>query len=169
MVIRARLNCCLISEIDTSETDITSKTRGEKFLLTSARQINPNELESLCEAVGWNRRPLDKVQKALTRSFLVVAIWEISNSPRRLIGFARVVSDGVFHATLLDLVIHPDFQSRGLGKKLIGYIVTKLRAEGVNDLILFASPSVADFYHSLGFVSEPNNLKWMLWCPKAVS
>ena len=45
------------------------------------------------------------------------------------------------------------------------WVVTKLRAEGVNDIILFASPSVVDFYHSLGFISEPNNLKWMLWCP----
>ena len=102
------------------------KNRKEKFLLTSDRAIDPNELESLCQAVGWKRRPLDKVQKAIARSFLLVAIWEISNSPRQLIGFARVVSDAVFHATLLDMVIHPDFQSRGLGKKALAYVVTHI-------------------------------------------
>ena len=153
------------SEMGESATDITTKKGKEKFLLTSDRTIDPNELESLCQAVGWKSRPLDKVQKAIARSFLIVAIWEISKNPRRLIGFARVISDGVFHATLSDMVIHPDFHSRGLGKKVIKYIVTQLTTEGVNDIILFTSPSVVDFYHSLGFICEPNNLKWMLWCP----
>ncbi|MBR8826375.1 MAG: GNAT family N-acetyltransferase [Gomphosphaeria aponina SAG 52.96 = DSM 107014] len=151
------------SNIHTDETNINDKSNKEKFLFTSDRQIDPYELQSLFEAVGWHRRPLDKVQKALTRSFLVVAIWEISNSPHQLIGFARVVSDSVFDAIIWDMMIHPDFQGRGLGKKSIEYLVTKLRAEGIQNIILFASPSVADFYHSLGFISEPNNLKLMLW------
>jgi tetratricopeptide (TPR) repeat protein len=153
------------SAIDTTQTKLTTKKK-EKFLLTCDRDIAPHLLVSLFQIVGWQPRSLERMQKAIAESFLVVTIWEVGSHPHRLSGFARVVSDGVFHATILDLVIHPDFQNRGLGKSMISYIIKQLQTAKIDDIILLASPTVVDFYHNLGFISQPNNLQWMLWCPK---
>jgi GNAT superfamily N-acetyltransferase len=37
----------------------------------------------------------------------------------RLVGVARVLSDGYFHATLADLFVDPDYRKRGVGRELM--------------------------------------------------
>jgi Tfp pilus assembly protein PilF/ribosomal protein S18 acetylase RimI-like enzyme len=127
--------------------------------------VLPNQLEDLCSTVGWTRRPLNQVQQALVNSFVYVSVWQIEQDEKQLIGFARAMSDGVFHATLLDIVVHPDFQGRGLGKTIVTRLLQQLQQAAIKDITLFASPHLVDFYHQLGFVSQPHNLQWMLWCP----
>jgi tetratricopeptide (TPR) repeat protein len=127
--------------------------------------VLPNQLEDLCNAVGWTRRPLHQVQQALVNSFAYVSAWQIEQDEKQLIGFARAMSDGVFHATLLDIVVHPDFQGRGLGKTIVTRLLQQLQQAAIKDITLFASPHLVDFYHQLGFISQPHNLQWMLWCP----
>ena len=133
------------------------------------RSVKPNQLEDLCSAVGWSRRPLERVQQCLDNSLNYVAAWHIHNEEQKLIGFARAVSDGSFHATLLDIVVHPNFQDRGLGKTIVANLINQLRQAGVKDITLFASPHIVDFYHKLGFISQPNNLQWMLWSRRSGS
>ena len=126
--------------------------------------VSPHQLNDLCISVGWQSRPANKLEQAINSSFRSISAWHI-NRERRLIGFARAVSDGVYQATLLDIVVHPDFQGRGVGKALVKNLTQQLQAVQIADITLFASPHVADFYHRLGFVSQPHNLQLMLWCP----
>jgi GNAT superfamily N-acetyltransferase len=137
---------------------------GRVFFSTD-RDIDLYELEELCNAVGWSRRPLRKVKKAIEYSFLVVSLWEMRGSRRRLIGFARATSDHAFNATLWDVVVHPDFQSKGLGKALIKYVIKQLRSQDISNITLFADPHVVDFYRNLGFMSDPEGIKGMFWYP----
>ena len=127
--------------------------------------ISPTQLEDLCSTVGWSRRPLQKVQQALENSFTYITAWHLHNQQKQLIGFARAVSDAAFHAVLLDIVVHPQFQNQGLGKKMVRVLIKELQQSEIQDITLFASPHASDFYHKLGFVTQPNNLQWMLWCP----
>ena len=73
------------------------------------------ELEQLLEAVGWSRRPIRRVRKALTHSLLKVGLWRHDARVPRLIGFARCTGDGVFDATVWDVAVHPLYQGNGLG------------------------------------------------------
>jgi ribosomal protein S18 acetylase RimI-like enzyme len=132
---------------------------------SSERAIDLYELEELCDAVGWARRPLRKVRTAIDHSFLVVSMWEVRGNRKRLIGFARATSDHAFNATIWDVVVHPEFQSKGLGKELMRYIIRKLRSEDISNITLFADPQVVDFYHRLGFVLDPEGIKGMFWYP----
>jgi ribosomal protein S18 acetylase RimI-like enzyme len=127
--------------------------------------VSPNQLEDLCSTVGWKPRSLHQVQQALDNSFGYVSAWQIEQDEKQLVGFARAMSDGVFHATLLDIVVHPDFQGRGLGKAIVILLLQQLQQAKIKDITLFASPHLVDFYHQLGFVAQPHNLQWMLWCP----
>ncbi|NEP73082.1 MULTISPECIES: GNAT family N-acetyltransferase [Okeania] len=141
-----------------------NRSNGRIFFSTD-RDIDIYELEELCNAVGWSRRPLRKVKKAIQHSFLVVSMWQMRGSQKRLIGFARATSDHAFNATLWDVVVHPDVQGKGLGKALMKYIIKKLRSEDISNITLFADPHVVDFYHNLGFISDPEGIKGMFWYP----
>ena len=44
------------------------------------------ELEQLLEAVGWSRRPIRRVRKALTHSLLKVGLWRHDPRVPRLVG-----------------------------------------------------------------------------------
>lgn len=140
-------------------------TNRSRIFFSTEREIDLYELEDLCDAVGWARRPLRKVKKALEHSFLVVSMWEVKGNKRRLIGFARATSDHAFNATIWDVVVHPNFQSKGLGKALMKYMIKQLRGDDISNITLFADPQVVDFYRRLGFVLDPEGIKGMFWYP----
>jgi len=129
------------------------------------RELDLYELEELCDSVGWARRPLRKVKKAIECSFLVVSMWEVRGNRRRLVGFARATSDHAFNATVWDVVVHPHYQSKGFGKALMKFMIRKLRGEDISNITLFADPQVVDFYRRLGFVLDPEGIKGMFWYP----
>jgi GNAT superfamily N-acetyltransferase len=137
-----------------------------RIVFSTERDIDLYELEELCDAVGWSRRPLRKVKKAIEHSFLVATMWQVRGTQRRLIGFARATSDHAFNATIWDVVVHPDFQAQGLGKALMKYVLKKLRSEEISNVTLFADPHVVDFYRTMGFVADPEGIKGMFWYPQ---
>ncbi len=67
----------------------------------------------------------------------------------RVIGAGRVVGDGVDTAYLCDIVVHPEFQGRGIGRE----ITLKLMAlsAGHKKVILYANPGDELLYEKLGF------------------
>jgi ribosomal protein S18 acetylase RimI-like enzyme len=136
-----------------------------RIFFSTNREIDIYELEELCDSVGWARRPLRKVRKAIDHSYLVVSAWEVRANNPYLIGFARATSDYAFNATIWDVVIHPRFQKKGLGKALMRYMIKKLRSNDISNITLFADPGVVDFYKRLGFVLDPEGIKGMFWYP----
>ena len=136
-----------------------------RIYFSTKREIDLYELEELCDAVGWSRRPIRKVRKAIQHSFLVASMWEKRGARKRLIGFSRATSDHAFNATIWDVVVHPDYQGQGLGKTLMKYLIRKLRNEDISNITLFADPQVVEFYRNLGFVSDPEGIKGMFWYP----
>jgi GNAT superfamily N-acetyltransferase len=160
-----------IAPSSTSSEEETLLKKGEtqqntKILFSTTRSIDLYELEELCDAVGWSRRPLRKVRKAMQHSFLVVSMWEEKGASRRLIGFARATSDHAFNATIWDVVVHPQAQGKGLGKALMNYMIKRLRQEDISNITLFADAEVVQFYNRLGFVPDPEGIKGMFWYPE---
>jgi len=138
-----------------------------QIIFSKDKEIDVYELEELCDAVGWSRRPIRKVKKAIQYSFLVISMWEQRGAYRRLIGFSRATSDHAFNATIWDVVVHPEFQGRGLGKELMRQIIKELRSEDISNITLFADPHVVDFYRQLGFRPDPEGIKGMFWYPNS--
>lgn len=146
-------------------TEIETPDQNSRIVLSTEREIDLYALEELCDAVGWARRPIRKVRKALQNSFLVISMWEKQGNRQRLIGFSRATSDHAFNATIWDVVVHPDYQGKGLGKILMKQLIKKLRSEDISNVTLFADPHVVDFYRNLGFIPDPEGIKGMFWYP----
>nr|YP_009396307.1 hypothetical protein [Polysiphonia scopulorum]ARW65493.1 hypothetical protein [Polysiphonia scopulorum] len=133
--------------------------------LSFSKKVNLQELELLCDSVGWIRRPLKKVKLALDNSFLSVSLFCSKDNIEKMIGFARVTSDGSFNATIWDVVIHPEFQGMGLGKALMNEVIKQLRKYDISTITLFADPEVVKFYKHIGFIVDPDGVKGMFWYP----
>jgi ribosomal protein S18 acetylase RimI-like enzyme len=133
------------------------------LVLSTEREIDLYELEQLCDAVGWSRRPLRRVRRALQHSLLVVGLWRHDARLPKLVGFARCTGDGVIEATVWDVAVHPLYQGAGLGKQLMRYVLDLLRAMEVERVSLFADPGVVEFYGAQGWQLEPQNRRCAFW------
>lgn len=134
-----------------------------QLVLSCDRAIDLIELEQLCDAVGWSRRPLRRVRRALDHSLLRVGLWRHDPRVPRLVGFARCTGDGVLEATIWDLAVHPLYQGAGLGKQMIRYLMDELTAMEVERVSLFADPEVVKFYRNQGWDLEPNERRCAFW------
>ena len=91
-------------------------------------------------------RSLGNLRRMLAGSAAVVSLWR----GRRLVGFARSSSDGVFRAVLWDVVIPEDLQGQGLGRQLVEALLNTPQLQGVERVYLMTTNS-AGFYEQLGF------------------
>ncbi|KGG16395.1 MULTISPECIES: GNAT family N-acetyltransferase [unclassified Prochlorococcus] len=140
-----------------------STNKKHQFIFSQSKPFDLIELEQLLQSVGWSRRPLRRVQKALDNSLLKVGLWQHDPRFPRLIGFARCTGDGVLQATVWDVAIHPVYQGFGLGKELMSYVMKSLKIMNIERVILFADPGVVSFYKSQGWMLEPNGYRCAFW------
>jgi ribosomal protein S18 acetylase RimI-like enzyme len=96
-------------------------------------------------ACGRRRRDLNRM---LAASQAAVSAWEGS----RLVGFGRASSDGVFRATLWDVVVAEEQRGQGLGRRLVEQLLGAPALRGVERVYLMTSNGAA-FYERLGFRS----------------
>jgi ribosomal protein S18 acetylase RimI-like enzyme len=132
-------------------------------VLSTERPIDLVELERLCDAVGWSRRPMRRVRKALEFSLLQVGLWRHDQRMPKLVGFARCTGDGVVEATVWDVAVHPLYQRVGLGKQLMVYILDQLKELELDRVTLFADPEVVGFYEDQGWELEPLQRRCAFW------
>nr|YP_009295548.1 GCN5-like N-acetyltransferase [Mastocarpus papillatus]AOL58032.1 GCN5-like N-acetyltransferase [Mastocarpus papillatus] len=145
---------------------LENKGKYADIYISTGKNINLHELEKLCDSVGWVRRPLKKVKIAIDHSFITISLFYKYNNNKKLIGFARATSDTVFNATIWDVVIHPNFQGKGLGRALMDQIILQLRYADISTITLFADPQVVSFYRNIGFITDPDGIKGMFWYPR---
>ncbi|MBR8830867.1 MAG: hypothetical protein N5P05_000209 [Chroococcopsis gigantea SAG 12.99] len=110
--------------------------------------IDLHKLQNLFNlATFWARdRHLTDLATAVQFSEPVISVWDRSF----LIGFARATSDGIYRATVWDVVIHPDYRGQGLGRKLIETLLAHPRLQKVEKIYLMTTYQ-QKFYQCLGF------------------
>ena len=98
-------------------------------------------------AASWPDHREADFAPVLTHSLLYVCAY----SGDRLIGFVNVAWDGGIHAFLLDTTVHPDFQRRGIGVRLVQEAAEAARARGIAWLHVDYEPHLEAFYRQCGF------------------
>lgn len=115
------------------------------FIHDDAARVSWDEVAALFPLVGWSPRLPSELERAFARS--VAAAFAVHDST--LVGFARAVGDGVYYASLVDVVVHPRHQRSGVGTKLVEHVQARLTYPLL--LTLTASPDVQAFYQRLGW------------------
>lgn len=130
---------------------VVSPTAQLPIELTDDRgRLDIPRILALYDQTWWAKgRNLEDVRQALEHSHPVVTAW----SGPDLVGFARVISDLTFRATIWDVIVRPADQGRGVGTALMEYVLHHPDLKSVSQFLLLTADKHA-FYERLGFVAE---------------
>jgi len=107
------------------------------------------EIIKLYESGGWWKDSYDPagIESLINGSFAFAVA--IANG--KAIGMGRIISDGVSDAYMQDIVILQEYRGKGIGKKLVNFLLDHCLSKGIIWIGLIAEPSQDDFYSPLGF------------------
>lgn len=110
-----------------------------------------NEPEILClySSVGWTAytdHP-DVLRKGFENSLLTLAAYDSGH----LVGIIRTVGDGHTIVFVQDILVHPEYQRKGIGSTLLQAILDKYCYVRQIELATDNTPKTIAFYQSMGF------------------
>lgn len=110
---------------------------------------------SLRESVNWINFAKVQTEKALKNSLYTVIAVENDQT----VAMGRLIGDGMYY-TIVDIVVHPDYQHRGIGtgiiRRIMDYINRETPEGGRSSVQLIAEKGKEPFYESLGFKTIPH-------------
>lgn len=115
------------------------------------RNIDINQIIAIYKANNWSsaNKP-KKLHQALLNSHYLVSAWDND----KLVGIGNAISDGFLVVYYSHLLVHPDYQRLGIGKKLVKML--QKRYAGFHMQILVADSKAIAFYEKCGFVKAQN-------------
>ena len=129
----------------------------EGLVVRHERNLPPEAVQDICSSVGWSRRELELISKALDNSVAVVSVWDGA----LIVGFSRATGDKVFNATIWDMVVRPSYQGRGVGRLVMDELLKELDRSGIPLVTLYADPGTDGFYRRFGFLADPLGVRGM--------
>ncbi|WP_430336940.1 GNAT family N-acetyltransferase [Rossellomorea vietnamensis] len=106
-----------------------------------------NEMKDVYHSVGWLKHTDEVISKIFIRSDIVsLAILE-----GRIVGVGRALTDGVFNATIYDVVVHRDYQKEGIATVIMKDLLKQLA--DVSCVLLISTTGNEAFYRKHGMKS----------------
>lgn len=96
--------------------------------------------------VGWDARK-EQLEKILGRTYLAVACFDDND----LVGIIDVISDGIDDALIRNLVIHPEYQGKGIGHELLIKVLDRLKSNRIKTINVLFESELTEFYRKAGF------------------
>jgi 2''-aminoglycoside nucleotidyltransferase len=128
-----------------SEAARESQTSQPEIVLKLDAPFGNDEIAHLFQAAWGDHAP--DVPPAVDRCLAHICAY----SNDRLVGFVKLAWDGGTHAFLLDTTVHPDYQRRGIGRKLVARAVEVVASSGIEWLHVDYDRPLETFYAACGF------------------
>lgn len=113
------------------------------------------EYLELRRSVGWKVPAAADAERALGQT--IAALCAVEDA--RVLGMGRLVGDGAFYLFVVDLLVRPEHQHRGIGSRLLsGLEAEATRISATGSLALVAEQDVVAFYERHGFERAPGSL-----------
>ena len=119
-------------------------------------RITPEEYLELREAVGWKTFPVEEARNCIENAYMILAV----RDGDKAIGITRLLWDGGYVAFLSDVLVIPEYQGQGIGRKLVEAVIQRVKADmkpGYKvSLNLNSAKGKEPFYEKFGFDIRPN-------------
>ena len=118
--------------------------------ITEYKSDDETGLLELYNSVGWRGyygQP-ERLKQAFAGSLCVLGAY----AGTELVGLCRVVGDGITVVFLQDILIKPEFQRQGIGRRLIAAMLHRYRNVRQFHLMTDDLPSTVGFYKAVGFL-----------------
>ena len=113
---------------------------------TTSRDFTQSDLQDLFLSVSWSSGHFPEKLFAATKNYeTVISAWDGG----RLVGLAAAMDDGVMTAYVHYLLVRPEYQRRGIGRRLVELV--KDRYRNYLRLMLLSYDAAVPFYESCGF------------------
>ena len=116
--------------------------------------VSWERISEIFNAVGWGRRNPTNLQQAFQKSTCV----RIAYDNEKIVGFGRTVDDGQCYALIVDLLVDPEYQGKGIGTTILRGLRDDL------DGYVFASLTSAigkeAFYQKQGWKKQSSAYFW---------
>ena len=116
--------------------------------------ISWERVSEIFTAVGWGQRDPGDLRRCFERSSFV----RLAIDGDQIVGFGRSMDDGRYYGMIVDLVIDPAYQRKGIGSRML----SELR-EAMSNFIfltLTAATGQDDFYHKQGWKRQKSAFIW---------
>ena len=125
--------------------------------ITITNSISAEEYLGLRQAVGWSVFPLEQAEAGLQNSHVICF-----RNKEKAVALGRVIWDHGYSVLISDVIVAPEYQGQGLGRKLMEAIMAYLRSllkPGYRIMIsLMAAENKQGFYKKFGFIERPSEL-----------
>jgi GNAT superfamily N-acetyltransferase len=124
-------------------------------LSAELRLPSPEEFNHLRQLAGWPVFESSIIQKAFANTFFSVCILD---EGKGIIGMGRVIGDNAIYLHIQDVIVHPEYQRKGVGKMIMDELMkyTEATAEKNTMIGLMCSKGREAFYKGFGFIERPN-------------
>ena len=103
-------------------------------IIDGIEKMNLEDIVRLLKMTYWaDKRTVEQINKSIHNSSCYGVYIE---AERKLVGFARVISDYATTYYLCDVIIDNDYQHNGLGTALISYIEQLPQYEGLRGILI---------------------------------
>lgn len=122
-----------------------------KIKYTKSKNISGEQLEKLYNDVGWTAYTNDMkvLEQAVEQSLDVIAAWD----DEELVGFIRVVGDGLTIIYIQDILVLNAYQNKGIATELIQQVLKIYKSVRQKVLLTEEAADVRRFYEKNGFQS----------------
>ena len=110
----------------------------------------------LFNSTGWNKEykfSIEELETAIEKSWYSISVY----INQKLIGFGRILSDGIHHALIVDLIIYPKYQGNGIGSEILKRLLRVCTEKNIRDIQLFSATGKSKFYEKYGFQKRNEN------------
>lgn len=126
---------------------ITDREGETMITYTEEKKFTKEQVQQLFLSINWQSGNYpERLYKALMNSSTVLTAWD----NEKLVGLIRVLDDTEMLAQIHYVLVHPDYQGKGIAGKMLEYIKEKYK----NFLYLEAMPEDkknVSFYEKYGF------------------
>lgn len=128
------------------EQDLNKESENMNIIYKDIHDFKSKDLKDLFLSVDWSSGNYpDKLVSAMKNYETVYSAWDND----KLVGLISVMDDGIMTAYIHYLLVNPDYQRFGIGRKLID--MTKEKYKDYLKIVLIAYDSALGFYNSCGF------------------
>jgi len=109
-----------------------------------------DEYFKLFQTTGWNQTDLwssDMLFEAIKNSWHIVTLYD----DEKLVASGRLVSDGFIQCFICEMIVMPEYQGKGLSKKIMNELLDHCKNNGIRWVQLACAKGKKGFYEKFGF------------------
>ncbi|WNQ12286.1 GNAT family N-acetyltransferase [Paenibacillus aurantius] len=108
------------------------------------------EYFNLFQTTGWNPNgvwTVDMLFVAIKNSWYIITVYD----DNKLVASGRLVSDGFIQCFICEMIVRPEYQNKGIGKRVMNELLNYCKTKGIRWVQLACAKGKKEFYEKFGF------------------